>query len=49
MANYSCPMHPDVQSDRPINCPKCGAQLVSRETQSQRGDKDKKEIPKRDR
>ncbi len=25
---YTCPMHPEVQSDKPGNCPKCGMALV---------------------
>jgi len=25
---YTCPMHPEVTSDRPGNCPKCGMKLV---------------------
>ena len=24
---YTCPMHPEVQSDKPGNCPKCGMKL----------------------
>ena len=24
---YTCPMHPEVQSDQPGNCPKCGMKL----------------------
>lgn len=27
-AVYTCPMHPEVRSDRPGRCPKCGMQLV---------------------
>ena len=26
--NYTCPMHPEVVTDRPGNCPKCGMKLV---------------------
>ena len=25
---YTCPMHPDVHSPQPGNCPKCGMVLV---------------------
>jgi PBP1b-binding outer membrane lipoprotein LpoB len=28
---YTCPMHPEVQSDKPGSCPKCGMDLVKRE------------------
>lgn len=27
MTNYNCPMHPDVISDRPGICSKCGMKL----------------------
>jgi hypothetical protein len=27
-AAYTCPMHPDVKSDKPGACPKCGMALV---------------------
>ncbi|HEX2393813.1 MAG TPA: heavy metal-binding domain-containing protein [Bacteroidales bacterium] len=26
--NYTCPMHPEVTSDHPGECPKCGMELV---------------------
>ena len=29
-AHYTCPMHPEVDSDRPGRCPKCGMDLVRR-------------------
>ncbi|MBI2252428.1 MAG: efflux RND transporter periplasmic adaptor subunit [Armatimonadetes bacterium] len=31
---YTCVMHPEVISDKPGNCPKCGMKLVPKETQS---------------
>lgn len=31
-ALYTCPMHPDVQQDKPGSCPKCGMTLVRTET-----------------
>jgi P-type Cu+ transporter len=27
MATYQCPMHPEVQSDKPSTCTKCGMKL----------------------
>lgn len=27
---YTCPMHPEVQSDKPGNCPKCGMKLIKK-------------------
>lgn len=29
-AHYTCPMHPEVDSDQPGSCPKCGMDLVRR-------------------
>jgi hypothetical protein len=28
---YTCSMHPEVHSDKPGNCPKCGMELVKKE------------------
>jgi hypothetical protein len=28
---YTCPMHPEITSDKPGNCPKCGMALVKKE------------------
>jgi hypothetical protein len=27
---YTCPMHPDVVTDKPGKCPKCGMELVEK-------------------
>jgi hypothetical protein len=29
-AVYACPMHPDVTSDEPGTCPRCGMTLVTK-------------------
>ena len=29
---YTCPMHPEVHSDQPGKCPKCGMNLVKAST-----------------
>jgi hypothetical protein len=29
---YTCSMHPEVSSDKPGKCPKCGMELVKRES-----------------
>lgn len=31
---YTCPMHPEVVSDAPGKCPKCGMTLVRRDQKS---------------
>jgi len=31
-AEYTCTMHPEVRSDKPGNCPKCGMKLVLMDT-----------------
>lgn len=31
---YTCPMHPEVQQDKPGSCPKCGMRLVKAETKT---------------
>lgn len=28
---YTCTMHPEIHSDMPGNCPKCGMELVQKE------------------
>lgn len=27
---YTCPMHPEVEQDKPGSCPKCGMNLVQK-------------------
>jgi len=29
---YTCTMHPEVHSDKPGNCPKCGMELIQKAT-----------------
>jgi hypothetical protein len=33
---YTCPMHPEVVSDRPGTCPKCGMELVAQHSSKRR-------------
>ncbi|WP_374462651.1 multicopper oxidase domain-containing protein [Chryseobacterium sp.] len=40
---YTCPMHPDVVSDKPGKCPKCGMDLVEKEDHSRHTDAETKE------
>jgi uncharacterized protein with PIN domain len=30
---YTCPMHPEVMSDKPGPCPKCGTDLVPKKAE----------------
>ncbi len=36
-AEYTCPMHPEVVSDQPGSCPKCGMDLEKKQTTKQQG------------
>ena len=35
---YTCTMHPEVISDKPGKCPKCGMELVEKKTVMKRKD-----------
>jgi rRNA maturation endonuclease Nob1 len=35
---YTCTMHPEVLSDKPGKCPKCGMELVKKESAKKRSD-----------
>lgn len=37
-ARYSCPMHPDVHSDKPGRCPHCGMKLEEKKASEPKGD-----------
>lgn len=36
---YTCPMHPEVVSDKPGTCPKCGMDLILKEDDSKKDEK----------
>jgi hypothetical protein len=38
-AVYTCPMHPEVRSDQPGTCPKCGMKLVVEKAAAPKGAK----------
>jgi hypothetical protein len=36
---YTCPMHPEVISDKPGECPKCGMDLILKEDDGKKDEK----------
>lgn len=40
---YTCPMHPEVKSDKPGKCPKCGMALVEAKAPAKQGEHQHKE------
>ena len=46
-AAYTCPMHPEVVSDRPGSCPKCGMALEPRDASAQEDDSELRDMTRR--
>jgi|GEM_PF-2485172 hypothetical protein len=44
---YTCTMHPEVESDKPGKCPKCGMDLVEKKNDKQPKDPGLQKMPMR--
>ncbi|NRF40109.1 multicopper oxidase domain-containing protein [Pedobacter foliorum] len=45
---YTCPMHPEIHTDKPGNCPKCGMKLVPEKAKLSTTKPDHLEMPMKD-
>ncbi|RAJ28120.1 multicopper oxidase domain-containing protein [Pedobacter cryoconitis] len=48
VVSYTCPMHPEIHSTKPGNCPKCGMKLVLEKTKATTPKHDQMEMPIKD-
>ena len=48
MQKYTCPMHPEVITDHPGNCPKCGMKLVPIKEKKRRTPINREQAPNSD-
>ncbi len=44
-SSYTCPMHPEVHSDQPGKCPKCGMELIPETKSPPKNDAPMKAMP----
>ena len=42
LVTYTCPMHPEIHSTKPGNCPKCGMKLIKEKQKTKKQPTDKK-------
>ncbi|MET3114191.1 CopA family copper-resistance protein [Pedobacter sp. CG_S7] len=45
---YTCPMHPEIQLDKPGNCPKCGMKLIKKKPKSPPAKHNEMQMPMKD-
>ncbi len=44
---YTCSMHPEIKSDKPGKCPKCGMKMVEKKMDMKKMDMKKMKMKKR--